>query len=333
MPPRPPRLRHPTLLCALGVWAAWLVLITLTHNWHLFRTGWPMSLTMAFGSFVAGATSEGSGAVAFPVMTLGFDIAPAVARDFALTIQSVGMTSAAFTIFCLRIPVVWPAVLWGSVGGAIGVALGLDVVSPLLPAVYTKLFFVSFWLSFAGALYLINRDHGRAVYSRLDPVTARHAGLLVGAGVLGGIVSGTVGSGLDILVFALLVLGFRIDETVATPTSVVLMGLNALVAVLWREGVTGGMAAEAWSYWLVCVPIVVLAAPAGVRFIHGRSRRFVVGFLYLSIAAQFVAALLILPMTPPLVAFSLGVLTAGLAVFHAMTVLGRRRLASLGPAA
>ena len=30
-----------------------------------------MSLTMCLGSFIAGATSEGGGAIAYPVMTLG----------------------------------------------------------------------------------------------------------------------------------------------------------------------------------------------------------------------------------------------------------------------
>ena len=38
----------------------------------------------------AGMTSEGGGAVAFPVMTLALGIKPAVARDFSLMIQSCG---------------------------------------------------------------------------------------------------------------------------------------------------------------------------------------------------------------------------------------------------
>ena len=38
-------------------------------------------------------TSEGGGAVAFPVMTLALGIPPAVARDFSLMIQSCGMTA------------------------------------------------------------------------------------------------------------------------------------------------------------------------------------------------------------------------------------------------
>ena len=36
-------------------------------------------------------TSEGGGAVAFPVMTLALNIKPTVARDFSLMIQSCGI--------------------------------------------------------------------------------------------------------------------------------------------------------------------------------------------------------------------------------------------------
>ena len=49
-----------------------------------------MSITMIFGSMVAGATSEGGGAVAFPVMTLVLKLSPSIARDFSLMCQSFG---------------------------------------------------------------------------------------------------------------------------------------------------------------------------------------------------------------------------------------------------
>ncbi len=52
---------------------------------------------------IPGMTSEGGGAVAFPVMTLAFSIAPSLARDFSLVIQSCGMTAAAFTIFFMKV--------------------------------------------------------------------------------------------------------------------------------------------------------------------------------------------------------------------------------------
>lgn len=58
-----------------------------------------MSLTMCLGSFIAGATSEGGGAIAYPVMTLGpWKIAPLIARDFSLMIQSIGMIAAGAAI-------------------------------------------------------------------------------------------------------------------------------------------------------------------------------------------------------------------------------------------
>ena len=211
----------------------------------------------------------------------------------------------------------------------LGVILGLDVVSPLLPAVSAKLFFVSTWFSFAGALFWMNKDKNRPVFDTITHFTPHHALLLFGTGILGGLVSGTVGSGLDIVTFALLVLAFRINEKIATPTSVVLMGINALVGVLWREGVTTGMALEAWNYWYVCVPIVVIGAPAGARFIYRRSRQFIVGFLYFSIIVQYLAALIILPLTTALVVFSIVVLILGLTCFHYMAHVGHRRLATL----
>ena len=49
-----------------------------------------MTITMIFGSAIGGATSEGGGAVAFPVMTLALKIPPSIARDFSLMVQSCG---------------------------------------------------------------------------------------------------------------------------------------------------------------------------------------------------------------------------------------------------
>ena len=55
---------------------------------------WYMSVTMIFGSMVAGATPEGGGAIAFPVMTLALGVKPSIARDFSFMIQSIGMTAS-----------------------------------------------------------------------------------------------------------------------------------------------------------------------------------------------------------------------------------------------
>lgn len=327
MPERAYRItRHPILVGVVVVWTAWLIHMTTTNSWHLFLHNWFMSVTMAFGSFIAGSTSEGGGAVAFPVMTLLYGIKPHVARDFSLMIQSVGMIAAAFTIFCLRVPVEWRAVLWASLGGIIGVAVGIDLVSPHLPPAYAKIFFTSTWLSFGIALYLINRYRDREVHSEIANFKAHHAALLVFTGIIGGIISGVTGSGLDIVTFSLLVLAFRINEKVATPTSVVLMGFNALAGFLYKQGFSTGMAQDAWNYWYVCIPIVVIGAPLGAWFIKNRSRLFVAGFLYFSIVTQYIAALLIIPLTYRLVLFSLSILLFGGLLFWQMSRFGERRL-------
>jgi hypothetical protein len=88
-----------------------------------------MSITMIFGSMLAGATSEGGAAVAFPIMTLVFGIAPPIARDFSYMIQSVGMTAAAFTILYMRVQV------RASRRAALALALALgSIVAPVLDA-------------------------------------------------------------------------------------------------------------------------------------------------------------------------------------------------------
>ena len=65
---------------------------------------------------LAGMTSEGGGAIAFPVMTLALGIKPAVARDFSFMIQSCGMSAAAFTINFMKIKLERNSLLFCSLG-------------------------------------------------------------------------------------------------------------------------------------------------------------------------------------------------------------------------
>ena len=46
----------------------WAIYMFAQNSWYLFTELWFMSVTMVFGSFIAGASAEGGGAVAFPVM-------------------------------------------------------------------------------------------------------------------------------------------------------------------------------------------------------------------------------------------------------------------------
>lgn len=308
----------------LVVWLPWLAAMALTDRWHLFEDNAFMSATMVVGSFIAGATSEGGGAVAFPVMTLVFSIPPAVARDFSLMIQSVGMIAAGASIVLTRIPVIRTCLLPTSLGGALGVVLGLELIAPVLPPPFAKMLFTSFWLSFAVALWLINRRRDRHTRATLEAPSPRLVGLLFVAGLLGGMITSITGSGLDILTFSLLVLLLRVSERVATPTSVVLMGVNALAGAAWKGTLGDGLEPAAWDYWWVCVPVVVIGAPLGAQFIRYCSRQFIARLLIASILIQFAAALLIIPQSPALLGFSAAVFAAGLVGFSLMAWQGRR---------
>ena len=171
-----------------------------------------------------------------------------------------------------RIRVAWAAIVPVSLGGAVGLLAGLTWVAPLFPAPLTKIFFCCLWLSFAVALHLVSAQRKGTM---TDTFSTRDSGLsvpaLLGIGVLGGIVTSLVGSGIDILTFSFLTLLARLSERVATPTSVILMASNAVVGFIWQGPVRGVIAADSWSFWYVCVPVVVFGAPLGARFIRGRS--------------------------------------------------------------
>ena len=303
------------LIVAVAVWGLWLSAMTGAGRFGLFRKNYFMSITMLAGSFIAGATSEGGGAVAFPVMTLLFKVPPPTARDFSLMIQSVGMSAASLTILAGRIRICTRTATCAGPGGVIGVVLGLELVSELMPPSYVKMFFTSLWLSFAVVLFWLNRDRDRLLASAA-PRGPRAALALFFVGVLGGIVSGVTGSGVDILTFSLLVLSFRVSESIATPTSVVLMAMTAVAGALYRGGVSSaGLAPRAWDYWWVCVPIVVVGAPFGARFIKSRSREWICGLLATCIAVQFVGALMIIPQSASLLLASVATLVGGVGLF------------------
>jgi uncharacterized membrane protein YfcA len=222
------------------VWMVWFSFSFHFDRWDTFVEPignvhrYAMSITMVFGSMIAGATSEGGASVAFPVMTLGFGIKPEVARDFSFMIQTVGMNAAAFTIWFMKVRFSKHAVKWASLGGFFGMIFGLEVVAPALSPAVKKMSFVSVWFAFAASLYFLNKNFNRPVYLDVLDWNYYKALTLVAFGFLGGILSSVAGSGIDICTFACLTLIFRVTEKTATPTSVILMAINTSVGFFWR---------------------------------------------------------------------------------------------------
>jgi hypothetical protein len=59
------KVKHPFAICFIAIAIFWLIWFyyTAPNTLALLEKNWPVSLTMVFGSFIAGATSEGGGAI------------------------------------------------------------------------------------------------------------------------------------------------------------------------------------------------------------------------------------------------------------------------------
>ncbi len=301
----------------------WLIYMSATQQWGLFLErseagiqNWYMSVTMVFGSFIAGATSEGGGAVAFPVMTLLFKVQSAVARNFSLAIQSIGMTSAAYLIIVRRIPIEKTYLGLCSLGGGFGIIFGTYAIAPFVSPPYIKMLFVTLWLSFGVALFYANEFKQRKTRNQLPHLPKSEKIILTGVGFLGGIISALTGSGIDISSFAFVTTRYNLSEKVATPTSVCLMAGNTVIGFLLHAFILRDFFnTDAFHYWLVAVPVAMWAAPLGAFFISQRTQQFVAYLLYVLLVLQFVGACCILKPTGALLVFTVAVFVAGLGIF------------------
>ncbi|ELU18853.1 hypothetical protein CAPTEDRAFT_64112, partial [Capitella teleta] len=249
----------PALVCHV----CWLAMMIKRDRFDLFEDKYPMAIVMVFGSMVAGMSSEGGGAVAFPVMTLAFQIKPSIARDFSVMIQSIGMTCASFSILFMRVRIEWQALVFGSIGGSFGLVFGLHFIDPLMSAPLKKMVFTSIFFAFASVLLFINRNHKRPTFDKITPGSWWKVLVLVVTGAAGGVMTSFAGNGLDVATFSILTLLFRLSEKIATPTSVILMALNSVLGFYWRGVVMEDISEEAWAFLVVCAPVVVIGAPVG----------------------------------------------------------------------
>lgn len=281
-----------------------------------------MSVTMMFGSFVAGSTPAGGGAVAFPVFTKLLGVTPEVARTFSLMIQTVGMGMAALFIYSRRIrvyrSVLMVAVPWGVLGHTVG------TLAVALPHPYPRLLFTVVALVFGVSLFVSHwllrwhpcgeDDH----FGFPSRPSATHLGILAG---LGGAVASMTGTGIDILVFVVMIFRFGLHEKRAIPTSVIAMAAIAAYGFALR-GLTGRIEPAAWGYWAACVPIVAIGAPLGAWAASHLGRDALMAGLLALVVADVVSTFLIIPIGTPEAVFM--AVCAGAATVYLTTLLLRR---------
>jgi len=291
------------IIVASVVWFVWIVLLGPADAISYVTSNWEISVTMIFGSLIAGATSEGGGAVAFPVFTKILEIHPHDAKVFALAIQSVGMTAASLFIVAARVTVDWRVILWAGLGGIPGIIIGSGILAPISHPSLIKLTFTMLVSSFAISLLFINRRN-KSRHPRIPKYGFNERSVLFVTGIIGGILSGLVGNGIDIITFSVMVLLFRISEKVATPTSVILMATNSIVGFALHLFVYDDFSEVVKGYWLAAIPIVVIGAPIGAMFCARFSRETIVHILLSLIAIEFVSSLIIIPLNYSLILYS-----------------------------
>jgi uncharacterized protein len=295
------------LAIAVFVWALWLVFGGKLAIHHLFAD-WKIALTMVFGSLVGGGTSEGGGAIAFPIFTKLLHIAPYDARNFSLAIQSVGMGSATLSILYLRIPIERRVLSYAGIPGVLGVALGAFFVAPFIPPVIVRTSFTVLVSSLGVALLLVNRERAVLRNDGMPIFGAGEKGVLVTAGFLGGIVSALVGTGENAVLFMVMVLLFRISEKIVTPTTVILMTMVTIPGFLLHVFALKDFTPTVTGYWLSAVPVVAVGAPLGALICSHMKRHTIVLVLLFLIVLEFCSTLLLVPMSRPVLWVSLGTL-------------------------
>ncbi len=213
---------------------------------------------MLFGSFVAGSTPLGGGAVAFPVFTKLFFIEAEQAKLFSLFIQSIGMSFAAILFYSLNIKIVWRWILLLLPGSCLGLWLGLIYFS--FDGGTIKLLFSLFALV-TGVFLIKTHATARQQNNELQKISSW---LIFSIGLPAGIFTSLIGSGADTLLFFILVVIFKTNARSIIPTTVTYMAMCSIVGTiitLFRQDTI--ISEFVLNSWLVAAPVVAIGAPLG----------------------------------------------------------------------
>lgn len=267
---RPPKL---FLLWLAIFYAVWTVIVATRGLWPDVVAHWPIALSMAFGSYIAGSTPMGGGTVGFPVLVLLFDLPASLGRNFGLAVQSIGMTSATIYILSARRRVDWALLKPALLGSLVATPLGAAFIAPYAPDLWVKMLFAVIWASF-GVLHFMRLKDIMAPEGLRAPAPALDRPIGVFIGAVGGVVASITGVGIDMIFYAVLVLFYRGDIKIAIPSSVILMAATSIVGIASNLALGAVNPAryavdpEVFYNWLAAAPIVALGAPFGAIIVN-----------------------------------------------------------------
>lgn len=278
-------LKNNSLIVALYSVFALSVFILVFHNQfiHALSTAnWLIAPIMALGSFIAGSTCLGGGAVAFPAMTKLMQVDPFQARTFSLAIQSIGMTSASLFIILRVRELPWRFILLFLLAACLGITISFILFNERVAAADVRIMFTIFALSF---LFVYLKTHKTdSDLPTIVKLESKHVPIILVSGVGGGILSGLLGSGADLVAFSILVLYFRLNPKLAIQSSVVVMAATSISGIVVHNVFLGSIPDFVISLWFIAVPVVMVGAPVGALFcnyVHNRVLLFIISLLIL----------------------------------------------------
>lgn len=274
------------LLWLAGFYSVWAWLVFGHDRWGVVTAHWPIAVAMTMGSYVAGSTPMGGGTVGFPILVLLFGLPATMGRDFSFAVQSIGMTSAGIFILSRRQPLAWSMLKGAMVGALLGTPVGIVWLAPLIPGLWVKIAFAVVWCSFGVLhLYRLGEIASHEGMTEFDERWDFRVGLVLGI-LSGATVAAVTGVGIDMVLYAALVLLCRADLKIAIPTSVVIMAFTSVLGVVVKS-FSAGLEPGAFENWLAAAPIVALGAPLGAFMVDLIGRRPTLLFVAVLCVGQF----------------------------------------------
>lgn len=239
-----------TLIAAIGI--LWLCFFPLFKADFLNRFYF-MPFLGIIAATVANTTPAAAGIVYFPILTrLAID--PATAVQFSLIIQAYGMGLGTFSWFMLNrslfIRNVIPVCLCG---GTLGVTAGI-VFFPIENSELLTLTFNFIALMFTQIIFfsILFKHRYPNLTIRRTPVNFM---ILFLFSVIGGMISGWIGFGIDTIFYFILTVGFKINPAASIVTSISLMAAISLIGTF----LNAVFHQVPLSLWFSAIPGVTLA--------------------------------------------------------------------------
>lgn len=236
---------------------------------------WYMPFLGVVAATIAMSTPAGGGVVFFPTMVL-LGIPPIEAVAFSVGAQSVGM--GIFGTFNWvkrdRSAIIFPVVIATALIGSAATLIAL-LVFPIAEAGPLQLTFSFFGVGLATFIFYSMRK-GLDIQNNSFQWNVWILMAIAFVGLIGGLFVGYVGAGIDALLFFMLTSRFKIDAHRATVTSIITMGLTAMIPFGIHLFILGNVPI---NLLLMVLPGILIGARIGpwLNKTLG-SRRILIGF-------------------------------------------------------